>query len=125
MHRRYRLALVIGSEHALRGSLCRWLAGFGFDSVAVDDDEDGLAQVAALRPTLVVMATANAGDATIAVLARAVEAAGTATGPVFLCVGEGDPGGLGRAVAEGAAECLVAPFDAEMLHFKLELSGVI
>lgn len=119
------LAVVIGQEEALSLSLARRLAALGFDSILMADEEDGLTEVVRLAPSLVVMARADTGEATIAALARAVEAGAAACGPVFLCVGEGDSGGLGRAVAEGAAECLVAPFDADLLKFKLELSGVI
>lgn len=46
--------------------------------------------------------------------------------PVVLLVGEtGDAGDIGRAIWEGAAECLMTPFDPDILDFKLRQAGVV
>jgi len=48
------------------------------------------------------------------------------TRPVVLfCSGQGDTAALGRALWQGASECLVKPFDADLLNFKLHQVGVI
>lgn len=42
---------------------------------------------------------------------------------VLFCSGESDAGALGSALWQGAAECLIKPFDADLLDFKLRQVG--
>jgi two-component system chemotaxis response regulator CheY len=46
--------------------------------------------------------------------------------PVVLLVGDtGDAHEIGRAIWEGASECLMKPFDADVLDLKLRQAGVV
>lgn len=45
--------------------------------------------------------------------------------PVVLYCGRGeDPAGMGHAIWRGASECLITPFDEDLLDFKLNQSGM-
>lgn len=43
---------------------------------------------------------------------------------VFICTGEADAQAIGTAIWQGATECLVKPFDGEMIDFKLNQFGL-
>jgi two-component system chemotaxis response regulator CheY len=46
--------------------------------------------------------------------------------PVVLLVGDtADANEIGRAIWEGASECLMKPFDADVLDLKLRQTGVV
>ncbi len=44
---------------------------------------------------------------------------------VFFCSGSADAETMGAAIWRGAAECLIKPFDADLLRFKLKQAGLI
>lgn len=44
---------------------------------------------------------------------------------VFICTGEADAQAIGTAIWQGATECLVKPFDGEMIDFKLHQFGLV
>ena len=44
---------------------------------------------------------------------------------VLYCAQREDTTRIGQAIWKGASECLVKPFDEELLAFKLEQSGVV
>jgi len=120
-----KIALVIGVEAPLGVKLARWLAGFGIDSLHVADAGDGLALSAAIDPDLIILADRAAGPELLDFLVQTAAKPGRRPTRVMLCARERNAALLGAAVAEGAAECLVAPFDADLLKFKLEQTGVL
>ncbi len=44
---------------------------------------------------------------------------------VLYCAAGHDAGRIGQAILRGASECLVKPFDVELLDFKLHQSGAV
>ena len=120
-----KIAVIAGNDGGLRMQLARWLAGFGIDSVHVATEDEARGLVDRLNPDLIFL-TAGAGTPDIlGFVARTVRLRGTGETRVMLCSRAGDAALLGAAVAEGADECLVAPFDADLLRFKLEQTGVL
>ena len=107
-----KIAVVIGIKAPLRLTLVQWLAGFGIDSLHVNSERDGLALSESVEPDLIIVAeSTNIGGK---------------LGPrLMICANGGDAELMSAAVAQGADECLVAPFDADILKFKLEQTGVL
>jgi DNA-binding response OmpR family regulator len=120
-----KIALVVGVDAPLGVKLARWLAGFGIDSVHVGDTEGGLALSASINPDLIILADQAGGPELLDFLVQTAARPGRRATRVMLCARERNVALLGAAVAEGAAECLVAPFDADLLKFKLEQTGVL
>lgn len=44
---------------------------------------------------------------------------------ILFCLDRQDPDAMGEAVWKGATECLLNPYDADILDFKLQQSGAI
>lgn len=120
-----KIAMIVGDDGATRVEFARWLAGFGIDSVHVAGEDEALALLGSMTPDLVVLTDAPDMAEMVEFLACATSRRGDGRMRVMLCSGDGDVELLSAAVAEGADECLVAPFDADILKFKLEQTGVL
>lgn len=120
-----KIALVVGVDAALRVKLARWLAGFEIDSLYVADGTGARALIASVQPDLVILAPGRGTLDLLADLARKAELRHGQGTRVMLCARNRDAELLSVAVAEGADECLIAPFDADILKFKLEQTGIL
>ena len=120
-----KIAMIVGDDGASPVELARWLARFGIDSVHVGGEAEAMTLLDSLVPDLMVLTARPDSAEMLDFVDRAVRPRGRGKTRVILCSGVGDAKVLSAAVAEGADECLVSPFDADILRFKLEQTGVL
>ncbi len=120
-----KLAVVVGVEAPLRSELGRWLAGCGIDSVYLTSESELTIVCADVDPDLIILADGCGLRRLLDGVAEAKILCRSKNTRVMVCIHQGDAKVLSAAVAVGADECLVAPFDADLLKFKLEQTGVL
>lgn len=120
-----KIAAVVGVDAPTRLNLARWLAGFGIDSLYFEDESDALAVIDTVKPDVVMLADGAGAPRLLELVAQTSNLRKLRGTRVMVCARKGDAALLGAAVAEGADECLVSPFDADILKFKLEQTGVL
>lgn len=117
--------LLVDADRAGRRELSDLFGGFGFDLSETADADTALQACRASPPDIVVM-TGRAGGMRSADFVKRLRRAGRGRAPVVLLCAEGpDAEEIGSAILQGAAECLVRPFDRELLAFKLRQVGLI
>ena len=120
-----KIAVVIGVQSPLRLMLAKWLAGFGIDSLYVESESDGLSLTESVAPDLIIVADGAASAALLEQVLQNTKIGGNRSPKLMVCANSGSVELMSVAVARGADECLVAPFDADILQFKLEQTGVL
>lgn len=101
------------------------LAPYGFAVAASETAQAALEQCRRWAPDVVLLPQTLKSMDVVAFL-RLLRRHGGRRSPVVLLVGDiGDAREIGRAIWEGAAECLMKPFDADLLDLKLRQAGVI
>jgi len=120
--------LVLNDENIAGDSTCDYLSAYEFDVDITSDGEEALSLCEQTMPDVILvdckMQKMNGQQflERLAILRRARYS----QAPVILfCLDNTDVEAMGRAVWSGATECLVKPFDADILDFKLQQSGVI
>jgi two-component system chemotaxis response regulator CheY len=101
------------------------LAPYGFAVDATETAQAALDRCRRWAPDVVLLPQALRSMNLLAFL-RLLRRQSGRRSPVVLLVGDtGDAGEIGRAIWEGASECLMKPFDADVLDLKLRQAGVV
>lgn len=117
--------LLVDEERKDKRELWTMLGGFGFEMSESADADAALKSCRTSPPDVVVMTSRMAGMSA-ADFVRKLRKTGRGKAPVVLmCADSPDSEEIGRAILEGAAECLVRPFDRDLLAFKLRQVGLI
>jgi two-component system chemotaxis response regulator CheY len=115
--------LLVDADSADRQELMGVLAGYGFDLAESDGATSALQACRSRTPDIIVMAD-RIGMASADFVRRARKAGRGKKPAVLLYARSPDTHEIGRVILEGSAECLVAPFDRDLLEFKLRQMGV-
>lgn len=98
---------------------------FGFRIATAVDGDEALSLCRASMPDLILLDHVMPRMDGLEFLKRLQRMRGGDRPVVLFCSGQSDSETLSTAIWEGAAECLVKPFDAELLAFKLQQVGVV
>ncbi len=117
--------LIIEGDKTDSARLEDMLSAYGFDLDAVENAADGLEVCRLAMPDVIVVSERASGTDAVSFIKRVRRSRKGANPVVLMCSDRADPATIGRAIWEGASECMVKPFDAEILHSKLRLLGII
>ena len=98
---------------------------FGFKIAIAVDGEEALRLCRGSMPDLIILDHVMPRVDGLEFLRRLQRMRGGDRPVVLFCSGQSDSETLSTAIWEGAAECLVKPFDAELLAFKLQQVGFV
>ncbi len=116
--------LVVDENGQERRAVFDMLSGYGFDLIESENADSALKFCRANSPDVIVMAD-KVGMPRQDFIRRARKG-GRGKRPIVLVVtGDANADAIGRAILDGAAECLVKPFDRDLLEFKLRQVGLI
>ena len=116
-----KIALIVDPDEATAISLARKLSVLGLDSLTASGVETALETLAWLEPDIVLMSQDADGDNGV----KRISASGERRRPLVIVSDNADIGAMGDAIWQGASECLMQPFDEEILEFKLQQTGVL
>jgi two-component system, chemotaxis family, chemotaxis protein CheY len=117
--------LIVEADGDDRQSLEDLLGRYGFKVDASDTAQAALERCRRWAPDIVLLPQKLASMDAVAFLRQLRRQSGRRA-PVVLMVGDiGDPVEIGRTIWAGASECLLKPFDAEVLDLKLRQTGVV
>ena len=120
--------LVLNDNKDSRNRTCGYLSAYNFDVDLMSDGEEALSLCEQKMPDVIIVDTGTSTMDGLQFLERLsiLRRARRSDEPVILfCLDKTDIETMGKAVWNGAAECLVKPFDADILDFKLQQSGAI
>ncbi|MFV2092568.1 MAG: hypothetical protein ACC634_05745 [Hyphomicrobiales bacterium] len=116
-----KIAVIVEPDRDVGMGFASDLAHLGMDSVIVGNLKQALVCIATMPADVVLVSGDVADGGAVKRLVRATRP-GTA---VILVAGAVDFDLIGAAIWQGAAECLVRPFGADLLEFKLQQTGVL
>lgn len=116
--------LLVDADVKDRRELSDVLAGYGFDLIESDNADSALKACRAKTPDVIIMAD-RIGMASSDFVKRARRAGRGKKPAILLYAASPDTQEIGRVILEGLAECLVAPFDRDLLEFKLKQIGAL
>lgn len=118
--------LIIDSSRDGQRELVDLLGRYGFAVDSVDDAADALERCRQSMPALIVMAERAGPMDSDEFLQRLNGAGHNGKAPKVIVYSDvPDAGSIGRHIWTGAAECMVRPFDAEIIDLKLKQVGVL
>lgn len=117
--------LLVDEDRKGRRELSELFGGLGFD-LSETGDADAALRACRVSPPDVVVMTGRMGGMSSADFVRKLRKNRHGKAPVvLLCAERPDTEEIGRVILEGAAECLVRPFDRDLLAFKLRQVGLM
>lgn len=116
-----KIAVIVEPDRDVGIGYARDLAHLGLDSVIAGDVAQALVCNATTPADVVLVSSDVAEHGAVRRLVRAMRP-GTA---IILVAGTVDFDLIGAAIWQGAAECLLRPFGADLLEFKLQQAGVL
>ena len=121
-----RTCLIVDKGDIIRNTAYRYLTGHDFSVQGAEDAEQALFICRKRMPDVILVDdSANVSGCALDFV-RKLDGSHSGTRPVVIyCSRERDAARVGAALWEGATECLMKPFDADLLDFKLRQSGII
>jgi two-component system, chemotaxis family, chemotaxis protein CheY len=116
--------LLVDIDLKDRRELSEILTGYGFDLTESESADSALRACRAKSPDIIIMAD-RIGMASSDFVKRARRAGRGKKPAVLLYTTSPDTQEIGRVILEGSAECLVTPFDRDLLEFKLKQMGAL
>jgi CheY-like chemotaxis protein len=116
--------LIVDDNHDDRLKLAGMLAAYGFELTAATGEQEALEICSRKMPELIVIdegRTCPDAAAFIRRLGRTAERCPV----VIVCPQAREAARIGRTIWGGAAECMMKPYDAEILDLKLRQTGII
>ena len=117
--------LIVDDSHEDRQIAANYLEGLGFVTTQAGDGDEALTMCRQDMPDFILVDDIMPRVDGLEFLKRLHRTRGGKRPVVLFCSGHGDTAALGTAIWEGAAECLIKPFDADLLSFKLHQVGVM
>jgi len=115
--------LVIDDSRVVRKVAARILTDLGLQCVEAEDGQRALDSCRKLMPDLIVLDWNMPVMSGIEFLEHLRKMEGGKTPKVIFCTTESDIKQLNRAIAAGANEYIMKPFDGDMLREKIRLLG--
>lgn len=115
--------LIVDDSREDRQIAARYLRKFGFQVKHARDGDEALGMCQQNMPDVILVDHLMPKVDGLEFLKRLNKTRGGGRPVVLFCSGESDAGALGSALWQGAAECLIKPFDADLLDFKLRQVG--
>ena len=117
--------LIVDACEAERARIQHLLERYKFELVEAHDAGEALEKCSDGMPDMIMMSERLA-DMHAFDFIKKVRKSGKGQAPVVLVYGDDtDPSHIGRAIWEGASECLMQPFDADVLDGKLRQVGLV
>jgi len=120
--------LVLNDNADVRNRTCGYLSAYNFEIDLMSDGEDALSLCEHTMPDVILVDCHMEKMDGLQFLERlaAIRRARYSQTPVILfCLDATDVEAMGKAVWNGATECLMNPYDADILDFKLRQSGAL
>jgi len=117
--------LIVDESLDERDSCTSYLTRHGFKIRQAEDGVTALAMCREEMPDLIVVGSKTSKMSGIQFLRKLRRSRAGQSPVVLYCASGEDAGQLGFAIARGASECLMKPYDADLLDFKLQQSGLI
>ncbi len=109
----------------MHDSLREMMAGYSFHMHEAETGKDAIAQCGQVRPDFMVL-DCEMPDMDCPGLIMAMEGLFNNNMPAVLaCSSQGNLEEISQVMNGGANECIIKPFDADLLDFKLRLIGVL
>lgn len=115
--------LIVDDSRKDRQVAARYLRRFGFQVKHAKDGDEGLDMCKQHMPDVILLDHLMPKVDGLEFLKRLKKTRGGGRPVVLFCSADNDAAALGNALWQGAAECLVKPFDADLLDFKLRQVG--
>jgi len=120
-----RSCLIVDAQHGTRSVVHGFLAQRQFDITAVSSVDEALDVCRKAMPDVIVYDESADREGGGAAFIRRLRRSGRGVAPVVLyCADKRDPETLSGLILDGASECLMKPFDDDLLEFKLRQSGI-
>lgn len=116
-----KIALIVEPDEQAALSMARQLASLGLDSLTATGVENAIETLGWLEPDLVLVSQDCEAENGV----RRISCSGEGHPPLVFVSDGDDVGAMGAAIWQGANECLMHPFDEEILEFKLQQTGVL
>jgi len=117
--------LIVEMSPHERQHLEHMLSRYGFDLASTNDMDDALDYCRRERPDVVLLADRPGGPDALGFIRRLARLRGNRRPVVLVCAETADAENVGRAIWAGASDCLLRPFDADVLDAKLRMSGLV
>ena len=117
--------LIVDACQAERSRIQDMLAAYEFDLDTAGGAGEALQKCHATMPDMIVMSERLADMDAFDFIKRIRRTARRRDPVVLVYSEEADPHHIGRAIWEGASECLMQPFDACVLDDKLRQVGIL
>lgn len=117
--------LIVDDSREDRQIAARYLRNFGFLIKQAGNGDEALTMCRQDMPDIILVDHLMPKVDGLEFLKKLKKTRGGTRPVVLFCSGQGDRAALGNALWQGAAECLVKPFDADLLNFKLHQVGAI
>lgn len=115
--------LIVDDSRKDRQIAARYLRRFGFQVKHAKDGNEGLDICRQHMPDVILVDHEMPNVDGLEFIKRLKKTRGGRHAVVLFCSAGRDTNALGSAIWQGAAECLVKPFDADLLDFKLQQVG--
>ncbi len=120
------IALVIDDSRAVRVMIGRMLASLDFEILQAANGQEGLDQLSAgVVPDVVLVDWHMPVLTGIEFVTAARSKSYGYSGPIVMVTTETEVDSIGRALAAGANEYVMKPFDVEVLRDKLSILGLV
>ncbi len=117
--------LIVDACQDERHRVSGMLSAYGFELEQAEDAGEALARCRKEMPDVIIVSE-RLSDMSAFDFIKRIRSRQHDRAPIVLVYSEAaDPPRIGRAIWEGASECLVQPFDAAVLDDKLRLVGLI
>lgn len=117
--------LIIDACKAERSRVQTLLAPYQFDLDVANDAGEALEKCHGAMPDMIMMSERLSDMDAFDFIKRVRRAARSHAPVVLVYANDANPEHIGRAIWEGASECLLQPFDADVLDGKLRQVGII
>lgn len=117
--------LIVDCRRESRSRVGNLLEPYGFDIAQAENNDEAISMCKAEMPDMILLSDQPGPADTSRFLQRLKTAAGRAGGApvVLMCADRADEETIGAAIWNGAADCLVQPFDGAILESKLKQFG--
>jgi two-component system chemotaxis response regulator CheY len=117
--------LIVDDDREDRRIAAQFMRRFGFEVAVAENGDDALTMCRAKMPDFILLDHVMPKVDGLEFLKRLRRTRGGERPIVVFCSGRSDSETLSTAIWQGAAECLVKPFDADLLGFKLQQVGAM
>mgnify|MGYP003627873208 CR=1 FL=1 len=120
--------LVLNNKNVAGDRTSDFLSTYEFEIEFMSDGEQALSLCEQIMPDVILVDSKMSkmdGQQFLERLAVLRRARHSQPPVILFCLDKTDVDAMGRAVWSGATECLVKPFDADILDFKLQQAGAI